>query len=87
MESMRKMEILPPAIHDCEEHIPINKAMNESQIFSCDFCGRLRVYGRAGIVPENTNPLLVCHNQHAMQVNQHFPHTFEGIIRGGELRR
>lgn len=74
------------------EHIEFEKIPNEGMVFKCSICGLLRMYGRANIVPENLNPILVCHGDHSTIDhkdyrfgNEHFAHTFVGIMRGNKI--
>jgi hypothetical protein len=73
-----------------QEWIHYHKAPEHAMIFTCDVCGTPRMFGRAFMIPDNVNPLLICHNcnQHIRggSINQHYHHTFKGIFIGGDVR-
>lgn len=75
-----------PKIQRAKESIPVSKAPEHALIYSCDVCGRLRMYGKIFGTPSNQRPLLVCFGDHSHKVNEHFPHTYSGTVIGGEIK-
>jgi hypothetical protein len=76
-----------PEIIPAQEWIHYHKAPEHAMIFTCDVCGNPRMFGRAFMIPENIQPLLICHNCCPFHgTNVHSPHTFKGIFIGGAIR-
>jgi hypothetical protein len=81
-----------PNILPAQEWIPFEKVPEHAMIFKCNACNTPRMYGRAFMIPENANPLLICHNNDCQpeinksSVNKHIAHTFIGIYIGGAIR-